>query len=1182
MTSADAPVAGRTIDPSAATDPGHCRTQLLSDEPTAEDTFGGPHGRLAKAITDLIRDEDGGRAIGLEGGWGAGKSTVVNLVSKQLEENGDGSTRVAVFDVWAHQGDPLRRTFLEQLIWHAIDAKWVDRDRWKERIERLTKRRRDEIQRVIPQLTSYGVVFSLSLLAIPVGSALLAAGGTSLNAEGASARVVIALLAVGLLTALAPLLVLAWFWVERWWHRRNGTRAEGDLERAGGFPALVTGQSTTEILTSVTETPDPTSVEFESIFRELCDEALECEEHRLVLAIDNLDRVEPQAALAVWATLQTFLQYSEHDRPSWIRRLWVVVPFDRDGILSLWGGDDVSGRLVGESFLAKTFQIRFRIPPPAISDWRKYLRRALADALPDHSEDDFHDVYRAFALRTGTEAAKPKPRDLKLFVNEIGAIHRQWQHTDGLALSDFAGFVLLQRDDATEKAIRSTAQDEDSSFARRVLGENWRDTLAILLFNAPISQARQMLLREPIETALSAGRAGVLRELEAAHREGFWAVFEDSVPAGAPDWGDVGPQDFARAARALAGSELFEDSPAAQRREAASVLDRVRTAALAVNAWEPFTVETAEGLVSLCHVVGAERSLPEALLRAVGEAAVPAGQEEPAGAQVSPLLWMRAALVLLKGLDELGFASTLVVPFSSEQWIDVGPQLPANDADRRLQQHLDLRAAEEIDGALAERCRPEQIDDTAVAVLEVTLSTRSARTLVRTASQVVEGIRDAGGVTAPAIAQLIRALDGCRSANLVDHETYTQLATGGSLLHHLYRAFAEGHAEAMARCAFAYLQSIPDASAPTEAIGNSQAGHEQLLELLRNPDSVPHAVDEFVAVVSQHGGIRELARIVDAGPLESALFHATFSALLEKDPAATTPEFIKKHWRKILSNRQGAGGSDPTDTLQAFLSDSPSVADLPPLVIGDPFAPSDAAFYLALLRASGDMALSAWCVAGLRQVEAVAWADSLTTNGVLVALLLDLRGRGETIDLGAPYLDGLTSHAQAAGGSEGENGIGDTLPTLIAILSAGNRELLTRRVYEILEGSDGKATQHFFELYGDLIARRDLLLGQPGFVDRVCRPLLMRRNSRGLDWLARVFQSAPDLLDNHHDHHAVADFRERMKDALVDAGQDGPAAHEIRTTAGALGIEPDPEPSKSDGSGSGADYAEPTESTSDE
>ena len=169
-----------------------------------------------------------------------------------------------------------------------------------------------------------------------------------------------------------------------------------------------------------------------------------------------------------------------------------------------------------------------------------------------------------------------------------------------------------------------------------------------------------------------------------------------------------------------------------------------------------------------------------------------------------------------------------------------------------------MRAAEEIDAALSERCRPEQIDDDDVSVLEVTLRTGAAGSLIDTTEQLVEGIRGAGGVNAQQIALLMRAVAACRSADLVADKEYERLATEGSLLHHLYQAFSEGHAEAVARCAFAYLQSLPDAREPDQATGNSQAGHERLREFLRNPDSIPGTLDEFVAIAGQEGDYRSL------------------------------------------------------------------------------------------------------------------------------------------------------------------------------------------------------------------------------------------------------------------------------------------------------------------------------------
>ena len=189
----------------------------------------------------------------------------------------------------------------------------------------------------------------------------------------------------------------------------------------------------------------------------------------------------------------------------------------------------------------------------------------------------------------------------------------------------------------------------------------------------------------------------------------------------------------------------------------------------------------------------------------------------------------------------------------------------------------------------SQRSTPEQIDSDIISLLEVTLRTPAAGSLTRTTNQLVDSVRNAEGVSAQQIALVMRALTACRSAGLVDNASYERLATEGSLLHHLYQAVSEAHAEATARCAFAYLQSIPDAREPNQHIGNSPLGHEPLLELLRNPDSVPGALDEFVAIAGQDGGLRELARILDEEPPESTLLNEAFRDLIENDRPRTIP-----------------------------------------------------------------------------------------------------------------------------------------------------------------------------------------------------------------------------------------------------------------------------------------------------
>src|SRR6266566_6074920 len=102
---------------------------LLPDVPASEDAFG-PHKRIAKAIHELITREEGARAIALVGTWGGGKSTVINL----LKQEADQYLAVFIFDAWAHESDPLRRTFLERLIGYLTDQRLLTNTQlWEER-----------------------------------------------------------------------------------------------------------------------------------------------------------------------------------------------------------------------------------------------------------------------------------------------------------------------------------------------------------------------------------------------------------------------------------------------------------------------------------------------------------------------------------------------------------------------------------------------------------------------------------------------------------------------------------------------------------------------------------------------------------------------------------------------------------------------------------------------------------------------------------------------------------------------------------------------------------------------------------------------------------------------------------------------------------------------------------------
>src|SRR5688572_1882000 len=90
-------------------------TKLIPDEPSSTDEIG-PHDKVASQLTDVVVKEALGHSVAILGGWGSGKSTVLNLMVDKLQQASGVDPKVFVYDAWAHQGDALRRSFLDDLV----------------------------------------------------------------------------------------------------------------------------------------------------------------------------------------------------------------------------------------------------------------------------------------------------------------------------------------------------------------------------------------------------------------------------------------------------------------------------------------------------------------------------------------------------------------------------------------------------------------------------------------------------------------------------------------------------------------------------------------------------------------------------------------------------------------------------------------------------------------------------------------------------------------------------------------------------------------------------------------------------------------------------------------------------------------------------------------------------------
>ncbi len=146
---------------------------IIQDRPSNRDLFnGGGHERTAHSLTRaIVKFDIGDSAIGLDGSWGSGKSSVVEMASRKLTENnghGKKTFHFFTFDIWKSQGSGFRRSYLEHFIgWAKIN--FASKSKELIKIEGQINGKTREIQtNNHPILDWYGIIVLMFLPFLPI------------------------------------------------------------------------------------------------------------------------------------------------------------------------------------------------------------------------------------------------------------------------------------------------------------------------------------------------------------------------------------------------------------------------------------------------------------------------------------------------------------------------------------------------------------------------------------------------------------------------------------------------------------------------------------------------------------------------------------------------------------------------------------------------------------------------------------------------------------------------------------------------------------------------------------------------------------------------------------------------------------------------------------------------------
>lgn len=684
--------------------------------------------------------------------------------------------------------------------------------------------------------------------------------------------------------------------------------------------AFLVGNSITETKQDIIETPEPTSIEFEDDFRRLMRTALPNDsKRRTMIVLDNLDRVDHKDALSIWTTLQTFLQDRHTNPEPWCNKIWIIVPYDPSGLRKLWdtrvfnknsSSENVVDKIVSDSFIDKIFQLRFEVPPPVLSNWKAYLFKLIADALPRHDVDDQHTIYRVFNYEKAKNGETPTPRELKLYVNQIGAIHRQWQHT--FPIGHIAYYAILRRanTDIQKELLKGSIPDAN---VVSMLSANLRPNLAGLALNVPAAFAQQLLLGDPIYNALVSNNVKEIKNLERHHSDGFWAVLEEVATS---QLFDTGATAVANTALCLHQSEIINNQT---RNEVQTVKSRLSLAASSIINWSPLDENLANGIVSVCRIIS-DPAFSKTVIANLRQSLKEQNMKD--GILVFDII--PALFNIIEHIDGIGHQEAIAEPFSlpvdASKWGTACSQI-VEQKQKYWPLFKPLAQFEDISNFLMTSVLNGQFSENDLATIYVTQASPilcdwdylaaafEQRLLARQKTQVDQ------------VNRLLQGLSLLRQFNCVHANVVTKrLVDDGHLSYHLHLAQVKEYVESKALCIVTILEQLPDAAVLPPAV-NSETDYNDINDLLKT-DNIELA-KRIIKILKKQNNTKLLFTITDKRKQYDPLIIRCLRLVADTEPEILyTPEVINKRWSMLQGILHEDEKIDRLDKLIALCGSS--------------------------------------------------------------------------------------------------------------------------------------------------------------------------------------------------------------------------------------------------------------------
>lgn len=481
----------------------------LSNIPNGKDKLKGEsHSKIGNEICNIITNQSSNikkQVIGLEGGWGSGKSNIVKFLeveSKLANEN----YYHFIYDSWSHQEDLNRRSILEELIdFLSTKNKNLIDDEWKTKENRLKGKTVNSKKSSFPEIKIFYILFFSSILLFSFLKEIYpffeSKDFFNYYNPGLKKFYIVFFLPIYIF-----LIAIEYLYYEYRSIKKKDIKNELDQNQIIGqlFSLIKGNEINSETIDFIVE-KEPSNKNFRE-FLDFINERLETNEKTLILTIDNIDRLTKEKTKAIWSTINIF--FAERSDKENYNNIWLIIPYDETKVIQAFKEDESidNKNEIGKGLIEKTFAVKFRVTPPIPTNWEVLFDELIIESFGENFSKeksiDFDYVKRIF------DSYKKEiitPREIINFINELITIYSL--HKD-INFKYLALFIVSKDRILNEPISAILNQDYLNPDIKIIFNEDnlLEKNIASITFGVPIEMSEEILYSREIRDIIINGK----------------------------------------------------------------------------------------------------------------------------------------------------------------------------------------------------------------------------------------------------------------------------------------------------------------------------------------------------------------------------------------------------------------------------------------------------------------------------------------------------------------------------------------------------------------------------------------------------------------------------------------------------------------------------------------------------